>query len=397
MPTLNETIDLIAAIAAAASLLPAIWLLTLYRARVLSVGRAVRHPESRQPAPQPTDASIIVLSGNDSEALERLLTRIFSQDFDGQMEIIVVNDGKSENVKDVVTRMKNSRRAGNLHITFTPPGARNVSHRKLSITLGVKAARHPVAVIVDEQSFIPSNRWLASMVAPFSDPNIQIVLGSALPDPAADVHPKGSKRYRAFTHAADAVAWISAALRHAPYRGCGGNIAYRCRFFFDNKGFSSALNLRDGDDDIFINRVATSRNTTVVITPETLITYASPTSRSEYNNRRPRRFFTARRLRQSTPRFFGFSSAMAWTFTLLALSATALAATSHNWIVTTISALAVIGVWLTVALTWRYTIQALCGRRLLITIPPMILRRPLTNARHKWLAKLRSKEYYTWG
>ncbi|MDE5972019.1 MAG: glycosyltransferase, partial [Muribaculaceae bacterium] len=253
--------DMIAAITATAALPPALWLLSAYRSRVASVGRAIRHTAVSQTASG--NASVIVLSGNDSEALERLLDRIFSQNFDSQMEVIVVNDGKSENVKDVVTRMRNSRRANNLHITFTPPETRNVSHRKLSITLGVKAARHPVAVIIDEQSAIPSDRWLTAMTSPFADEQIQIVLGSALPDPEADISPKGSKGYRAFTHAADAVAWLSAALRHCPYRGCGGNIAYRRQLFFDNKGFSSALNLRDGDDDIFISRVATAANTAV--------------------------------------------------------------------------------------------------------------------------------------
>lgn len=386
---------MIAAITATAALPPALWLLSAYRSRVASVGRAIRHTAVSQTAS--VNASVIVLSGNDSEALERLLDRIFNQNFDGQMEVIVVNDGKSENVKDVVTRMRNSRRANNLHITFTPPETRNVSHRKLSITLGVKAARHPVAVIIDEQSAIPSDRWLTAMTSPFADEQIQIVLGSALPDPDADISPKGSKGYRAFTHAADAVAWLSAALRHCPYRGCGGNIAYRRQLFFDNKGFSSALNLRDGDDDIFINRVATSSNTTVMIAPEALVTYSSPTSRSEFRSRRPRRFFTARLLRRSTPRFFGFSSAMAWLFTLLTVLSISLAIISRDWITTAAAATLGIGVWLTLALTWRYTIKAICGRRLLLALPPMILFRPLTNMRHKWLSRLRAKEYYTWG
>ncbi len=41
--------------------------------------------------------------------------------------------------------------------------------------------------------------------------------------------------------------------RRTPYRGASGNIAFRRDKFFDNKGFSSSLNLRSGDDDIFIN------------------------------------------------------------------------------------------------------------------------------------------------
>ncbi len=391
---LNATDALPAALTLVA-LLPAIWLLTFYRARVASVGRAVKRTPAAS-ASAVDSASVVVCSGNDAEALERLLDSLFAQEFDGQMEVIVVNDGKSEDVKDVVTRMKHLRHLPNLYITFTPPGARNVSHRKLSITLGVKAAHYPVVVLIDEQASIPSRRWLAAMMSPFADPDVQIVLGSALPDHTADVK-KGCRRYRAFTHAADAVAWLSAALRGAPYRGCGGNLAYRTDFFFRSKGFSSALNLRDGDDDIFINRVATGSNTAVMIAPETLITYSRPSSRSEYRSRRPRRFFTAAMLRRSTPLFFGFSSLMAWLFAALSIAAIVLAIIARDWTTVGVAATVTLGVWLGLMFTWRGVLRALGSRPALLTVPCMMLRRPFTNIHHKWLAHLRRKEYYTWG
>lgn len=392
--TLTE-IDLTALLLTVAALLPALWLLTFYRSRVASVWRAVR----RTPTPSAAagaEASVVVLSGGDAQALERLLDSLLEQELEGgQMEVIVVNDGKSEEVKDVVTRMKHLRRLTNLYITFTPPGARNVSHRKLSITLGIKAAHYPVVVIVDEQAVLPSRRWLSATVAPFADPKVQIVLGSALPDPTADSK-GGSRRYRAFTHAADAVAWLSSALRRKPFRGCGGNIAYRRDFFFASKGFSSALNLRDGDDDIFICRVATGSNTAVVLDRDTLISYSHPGSRTEYRNRRPRRFFTASALSRSSARFFGFSSLMAWCFALLSAGAIAASAVARDWVLLGVASVLTLGVWLTLMFTWRSTLRALNSRAALLTVPPMMLRRPFTNLHHKWLSRLRRKEYYTW-
>ncbi len=57
--------------------------------------------------------------------------------------------------------MKYLRRLDNLYITFTPPVVRNISPRKLSVTLGAKAAHHPLLVMVDEQAQLPSDLWLA--------------------------------------------------------------------------------------------------------------------------------------------------------------------------------------------------------------------------------------------
>ena len=136
MNLLPENIDLNLTVWAlmAAAAIPMIWLLVFYTRRVAS--------------------------GN-ADDLGRLLESLFSQQYGGQMEVIVVNDGKNEEIKDVVTRMKYLRRLDNLYITFTPPVVRNISPRKLSVTLGAKAAHHPLLVMVDEQAQLPSDLWLA--------------------------------------------------------------------------------------------------------------------------------------------------------------------------------------------------------------------------------------------
>lgn len=65
---------------------------------------------------------------------------IFAQDYPAPLEVIVVNDGKNEDVRDAVTRLRTRHR--DLHITFTPMQARNLSHKKLAVTVGIKAASH---------------------------------------------------------------------------------------------------------------------------------------------------------------------------------------------------------------------------------------------------------------
>ncbi|MDE7388707.1 MAG: hypothetical protein K2M97_05585, partial [Muribaculaceae bacterium] len=70
---------------------------------------------------------------------------------------------------------------------------------------------------------------------------------------------------------------------------------------------------------------------------------------------------------------------------------------ARQWPLLAVATVATIGVWLTLMFTWRSTLRALGARPALLTVPPMILWRPVTNLHHKWLARLRRKEFYTWG
>ena len=52
--------------------------------------------------------------------------------------------------------------------------------------------------------------------------------------------------------------YLGFALAGKPYIGIGRNLAYRKELFFQQKGFSKYLNLQRGEDDLFINELATS-------------------------------------------------------------------------------------------------------------------------------------------
>jgi glycosyltransferase involved in cell wall biosynthesis len=389
---------LIAWVLIAAAAIPALWLLTIYRSRIVSVLSAVRKDGAIEADAIPVDtlpaASVVVCAGDDAEALEYLLGKLFEQEYKPGMEVIVVNDGKNEDVKDVVTRMKHVNRLSNLYITFTPPRLRNISHRKLSVTLGIKAAKNPVVVVVNEQSRLYSTQWLLRMMRHFASPEVDVVLGSSLPAYKSDTKP--GKRYRSFTHGADAVMWLSAALKGQPYRGDSGNLAFRRELFFTSGGFNGALNLRDGDDDIFINKISTAANTRVELSPHAQVRYRLPSSRHQFRNRRPRRFFTAALLRRSAPRLFGASSLMAYIFVLLTVAAVALSAVQHNWVQLGVSVALILLLWLPLMIAWRKTLRALRCRRTFLALPLMILMRPLTNAFHKLKARHRRQEFYTW-
>lgn len=379
-------------ILAALSLLAAMWLLSAYRSRVSSVGTAILkqtdEPSNPEPRPVAPAASIVVVAGSDADALERLLQRLFEQDYRGEMEVIVVNDGKSDEVKDVVSRIKHTEHRPNLYLTFTPTGMRNVSHRKLSLTLGIKAAKHPVIIALTEQSRMYSGEWLSRMLEPFTRPGVEVVIGSAMPGPKFD---SGSgRRYRSFTHAADATEWLADALRGAPWRAHRANMAFSRDLFFRSGGFNGALSLRDGDDDIFISKIASRGNTAAVVAAQAAVRYAHPSPRYEFDQTRSARYFSSKH----RSRLMGFSSLMAWTLTLSAAAGIALGAYLSDWVMLGFCAFALLLTIGVVSATWRRTLKALRARPAAVMVWPMMLRRPFTNLIHRLCSRQRRAEYY---
>ncbi len=379
------------------SLLAAVWLLTAYRSKIASVGAAIKRqtdaPFNPDPRPAPPAVSIIVVASDDAPALEQLLEKLFEQEYpSAEMEVIVVNDGKNENIKDVVTRTKHLKNIPNLRITFTPAELRNVSHRKLAVTLGVKAAKYPVVALLTEQSRLFSNQWLARMAAPFANPRTEVVIGSAMPSTRTD---SGiGVRYRSFVNSVDTAEWLSAALNGKPWRGHRANLAFRKDLFFSSGGFNGALNLRGGDDDIFVSRLCSPGNTEVVLAAQAHVRYVQPSGKREFRTERPARIYSSRELDRSQRRNFSISLLMNWIMLLCVIGSIAAGIWIQNWLMAGAALLLLIAVWTVISLAWRSTIKAMRGRPVLLATPFRLLRMPWTNFRHRWISHRRRLDYH---
>ncbi|HVK96550.1 MAG TPA: glycosyltransferase family 2 protein, partial [Flavisolibacter sp.] len=91
-----------------------------------------------------------------------------------------------------------------------------------------------------------------------------------------------------------ALQYFGFALAGKPYMGVGRNLAYRKSLFLKNKGFSSINQIPSGDDDLFINKVATKNNTAVVLDPEAF-TYSKPKTRwKDWMRQKTRHFSTSK-------------------------------------------------------------------------------------------------------
>ena len=119
--------------------------------------------------------TVIICCHNEGDALETNLPKIMEQR-SVKFEVVVVDDCSSDSTPEVLKRMEN--RYSNLRHTFVPVTARYVSHAKLAVSLGVKAARHEWIVMTRPTCAPVTDLWLKAMSSCFAE-GTDIVLGYA--------------------------------------------------------------------------------------------------------------------------------------------------------------------------------------------------------------------------
>ena len=212
--------------------------------------------------------SVILCAHNEGYNLSNYLQALLSQDYP-TYEVIVVNDGSEDNTRDVIDEYM--LRDARLHTTFVPRGARVRSTKKLGLTLAAKAAQYDYLLLTDADCVPESNQWIREMMNGFfqhSTFNIQHSINIVLGFGAYFYEPGHINRLVRYDTLFNSLHYLGAAICGHPYMGVGRNLAYRKSLFFESGGFTRLMDNRAGDDDLFVNHVATSQNTAVVLKRE---------------------------------------------------------------------------------------------------------------------------------
>jgi len=206
--------------------------------------------------------SVIICARDETDNLQRFLPEILKQDYP-DFEVIVVNDGGNEDTEILLRAMK--KEYPRLRSTFVPNGTTNLSTKKLALTLGIKAAKNEWLLFTDADCIPESNQWIARMARNFvGDAGFVLGYGAYLSE-------KGFlNRLITYDTLFNALQFLGFAANGKPYMGVGRNMAYRKEIFFNEKGFSSTLHLRSGDDDLMVNQFATKKNTRIETSVESI-------------------------------------------------------------------------------------------------------------------------------
>lgn len=208
--------------------------------------------------------SVIICARNEHENLQDYLAVILSQDYPCY-EVIVVDDSSDDETDLLLERL--SRQHANLYHTFVPRGARILSSKKLALTIGIKAAKYEHLLLTDADGRPESKNWIREMMQGFANENTEVVVGFS-----PYFEKKGLLNHIiSYDTLFSGLQYMGMARSGHPYMGVGRNLAYKRSTFFNIGGFKTLINNLAGDDDLFVNRVATRKNTTVVCNKDSLV------------------------------------------------------------------------------------------------------------------------------
>ncbi len=214
-------------------------------------------------APGHEPVSIIVVARNEFANLEANLPLLLDQDYP-DYEVIVVNNGSWDKSQELLEEMEEQH--ARLKVVKIVEQERYPKGKKFGLTLGIKAAGNEWLLLTDSDCKPVGRNWIRSMSANFVE-NKEICLGYSPYEKKPDFL-NILIRFDAFF---TALQYLSFALAGKPYMGVGRNLAYRKSLFFRVKGFATHNHILSGDDDLFINETATSKNTRICIHPDSFM------------------------------------------------------------------------------------------------------------------------------
>lgn len=231
--------------------------------------------------------SVIVCSRDEDENLARNLPGLLVQQYPSTYEVVTVNDNSIDDSKYILQELKRTFKS--LNVVELTHEAKLISGKKYPLSIGIREAKHEVLLLTDADCVPASEYWIQKMQDGYSD-NIEIVLGYGAYHKAPGVLNK-LIRFETFH---TAMQFLSYALAGIPYMGVGRNLSYKKDIFLRNKGFSSINHIPSGDDDLFINKVATKTNTAIVIDPDAITRSVPKTTWGSWLKQKKRHYTTAK-------------------------------------------------------------------------------------------------------
>lgn len=236
--------------------------------------RLAFHREKSLPGPiAELPISVVICARNEEANLRRNLPVVLQQKYTNlegvpAYEVIVVDDNSEDESRHFL-RFLEPGYPHYRHIDLVQE-AKLIPGKKYPLSVGLRGAVHDTVVLTDADCKPVSTHWLSLMSSGFGAGR-EIVLGYS----PYFRKPGLLNRVIRFDTLFHAQLYLSFALAGIPYMGVGRNLAYRKDLFFKHKGFLAHQKVLSGDDDLFINAAATSRNTSVVIDPRAF-TYSEP-------------------------------------------------------------------------------------------------------------------------
>jgi poly-beta-1,6-N-acetyl-D-glucosamine synthase len=197
--------------------------------------------------------SVVICAKNEEKNLVANLDRILTQSYHS-FEVLVIDDDSSDKTYEVL--LEYQKKYSYLRI-IKKTYIKKIIGKKAALALGIKEAKHEIVLLSDADCAPKSDKWILSSVLALGNKSILLGYGP-YKEQAGFLN-----AFVRFETVMAAVQYFSFAQIGLPYMGVGRNLCYKKILFNRVGGFSSHENIASGDDDLFVNQVATKENTAI--------------------------------------------------------------------------------------------------------------------------------------
>ncbi len=206
---------------------------------------------------EPPISVVIPMFSEDMLFVENALMKFLAQIYH-KFQVVIVYVGYDNDFYEELVRLK--QEIPNLETTKIEYNPRFPISIKMALNVGIKSAAYEHIIISTTDACPASAKWLSMMAQGFT--RGEIVLGYCGFEPQ-----KGFTSWLMRTERMmNSVAWLSSAIRRMPYRGIRHNLGFTKRIYFSSNGFSH-LNMNIGEDDLYMQRIMTRDNVSVILSP----------------------------------------------------------------------------------------------------------------------------------
>lgn len=281
---------------------------------------------------QMPSVSIVITAHDNAAELRRNLPLVLAQQYPGSYQVIVVAEKGDSETEDVLKLLSDDK---HLYYTLIPESSRYMSRKKLSITIGVKAAKSEWIMLVEPSCRPESEHWLANM-ARNCNKDKDLVIGYSRYDDDA-------KMYQRFERMLIQCYSLREAQQSMAYRHYGSNLMIRKSLFMQQEGFRSSLNLVRGEYDFLVNDFATADNTATETSHLAHVVEDAPTHKAWLYHHMY--YLESRKILKRGIKHrlvFNIDQIMLHTTVIADIAAIAASVTLQQWIITAVAAVSLI-------------------------------------------------------
>lgn len=281
---------------------------------------------------QMPSVSIVITAHDNAAELRRNLPLVLAQQYPGNYQVIVVAEKGDSETEDVLKLLSDDK---HLYYTLIPESSRYMSRKKLSITIGVKAAKSEWIMLVEPSCRPESEHWLANM-ARNCNKDKDLVIGYSRYDDDA-------KMYQRFERMLIQCYSLREAQQSMAYRHYGSNLMIRKSLFMQQEGFRSSLNLVRGEYDFLVNDFATADNTATETSHLAHVVEDAPTHKAWLYHHMY--YLESRKILKRGIKHrlvFNIDQIMLHTTVIADIAAIAASVTLQQWIITAVAAVSLI-------------------------------------------------------